>query len=81
MNLWLIFNRIDFELPEEISFSFVECWSDVIGLRGTVYEYQIESYIYNNLKANRIIFDIEKVVKIVGIMTDYIRMTGGYLDE
>lgn len=80
-----VYGRIDFELSEEaweeINYSFAECWNDVIGLRGQVYEHQIEIYVYNHLKENRIIFDIEKVVQIVAIMTDYIRMTRGYLDE
>ena len=80
-----VYSRIDFDLPEDlwdkIDDLFAECWNDVIGLRGAIYENQIEQYIYNGLKKEKIIFPYDKVSKIVGIIFDYIKMTGGFLKE
>ncbi len=78
-----VYNRIDFELPEniwqEIDLGFAECWNNEIGLRGWIHEGQIESFISKHLKKKRIIFDFEKVERIVGIIFEYIQMTGGFL--
>ena len=80
-----VYSRIDFELPveiwNEIEIAFADCWNNIIGLRGQIYENQLESYVYNHLKTKRIILDIEKVIIIVDIISDYIRMTRGYLDK
>jgi len=50
----VVYGRIDFELPEamleKIEDAFEECWNDVIGIRGWVYEGQIEKFIYDRLK-------------------------------
>jgi hypothetical protein len=80
-----VYSRINFELPEqiwnEIDYAFGECWNNVIGITGEVNEGQIENYIFNHLKKQRIIFEFEKVEKIVKIIYDYITMTGGWLDD
>jgi hypothetical protein len=80
-----VYNRIDFDLPENLWYKidnlFAEYWNDIIGLRGVIYENQIEQYVYNGLKKERIIFSYDKVAKIVGIIHDYIKMTGGYIKE
>ena len=80
-----VYSRIDFELPDEIwdeiENSFSYCWNNVIGIRGPVYENQLETYVYIHLKSKNYIFEIEKVIKIVSIINDYINMTGGYLPE
>ena len=64
-----VYNRIDFELPqnywEEIDDAFRECWNVEIGIRGWVHERQIEDYIYNHLKIMGIIFEYEKVERVV----------------
>ena len=80
-----VYNRIDFELPEEIweeiDNGFAECWNNEIGIRGWIHEGQIEKFIYNYLKEKKIIFDYTKVEQIVKIIFDYINITGGYLKD
>ena len=80
-----VFNRIEFELSEfiweEIDSAFRDCWNNVIGLRGCVYEGQIEDHIYSKLKSRKIIIDYEKVEIITKIIFDYISITGGLLDD
>jgi len=80
-----VYARIDFDLPveiwEEIEDSFAYCWNNIIGIRGQINENQLETYVYNHLKAKKYIFEIEKVIIIVGIIDDYLNMTGGYLPE
>jgi len=80
-----VYSRIDFELPEhlwnQIDTAFGECWNNVIGITGTVYEGQIENYIFKYLKNKNIIFEYEKIEKIVKIIYDYISMTGGWLED
>ncbi len=80
-----VFNRIDFALPEsiwdEIDNGFRICWNDEIGLRGWIYEREIEKSIYNHLKSCKILIEYDKLEKIVGIMLDYIEMSGGFLKE
>jgi len=80
-----VYSRIDFELPEhiwnEINAAFADCWNNVIGVTGWVHEGQIEKYIYDQLKSKRILFDYDKIERIVKIMYDYISMTGGWLED
>ena len=80
-----VYNRIDFELSEllwdEIDTAFRDCWNNVIGLRGYIYEGQIEQQIYSHLKSRKIIIDYEKVEIITKIIFDYISITGGLLDD
>ena len=53
-----VYNRIDFELSEDlwdkIDSLFAQCWNVEIGIRGWIYENQIEQYIYNGLKEENI---------------------------
>jgi len=80
-----VYNRIDFELAEDlwdkIDSLFAQCWNNEIGIRGYVYENQIEEFIYNGLKKENIILPYEKVSKIVSMIYDYISLTGGFLNE
>lgn len=80
-----VYSRIDFELPEhiweEINFAFGDCWNNLIGVTGWVYESQIENHIFNHLKNKKIIFDYEKIERIVKIIFDYISMSGGWLEK
>ena len=80
-----VFNRIDFDLPEsiwdEIDNGFRICWNEEIGLRGWIYEGEIEKSIGKYLKNQKILIDYDKIEKIVGIMLDYIEMSGGFLNE
>lgn len=79
-----VYNRIDFELPEwlwvKIDTAFATCWNNEIGLRGWVHENQIETAISKKLKQENIMFDYDKINRIVKIMYEYIEMTGGFLD-
>ena len=80
-----VYNRIDFELSEllwdEIDTAFRDCWNNVIGLRGCIYEGQIEQHIYSYLKSRKILIDYEKIEIITKIIFDYISITGGFLDD
>jgi hypothetical protein len=80
-----VYNRIDFDLPEwlwdKIDSAFGECWNEEIGLRGWVYEGQIEKFIYKKLQEENILFDYSKTERIVKIIYDYIGMSGGFLDD
>ena len=80
-----VYNRIDFEISEvlwdEIDTAFGDCWNNVIGIRGCIYEGQIEQHIYSHLKSKKIIIDYEKVEIITKIIFDYISITGGLLDD
>lgn len=80
-----VYNRIDFELSEEfweeIDTAFAECWNEVIGYGNDVYKETIVGYIVGHLKRKRIMLSVDKVDRIVGIILDYIKMTGGFLDE
>ena len=80
-----VYSRIDFALPEsfwdEIDNGFRICWNEEIGLRGWIYEGEIEKSIGNYLKNQKILIDDDKIEKIVGIMLDYIEMSGGFLNE
>ena len=80
-----VYNRIDFELSEEfweeIDTAFAECWNEVIGYGNDVYKETIVGYIVGYLKRKRIMLSVDKVDRIVGIILDYIKMTGGFLDE
>lgn len=80
-----VYNRIDFELSEEfweeIDTAFAECWNEVIGYGNDVYKETIVGYIVGHLKRKRIMLSVDKVDRIVGIILDYIKMVGGFLDE
>ena len=80
-----VYNRIDFNLPEsvwdEIDNGFRNVWNDEIGLRGWIYEGAIEKSIYYHLKSCKILIDFDKLEKIVGIILDYIKMSGGFLED
>jgi len=79
-----VYSRIDFELPqhtwEEINTAFAECWNEIIGISGEVHEGQIENHIYKHLKSKNILFEYDKIERIVKIMYDYISMTGGWME-
>ena len=80
-----VYSRIDFNLPEnvwdEIDSGFRNVWNDEIGLRGWIYEGEIEKSIYNHLKSCKILIDFDIIEKIVGIIFDYIKMLGGFLKD
>ncbi|MEI6822782.1 MAG: hypothetical protein WCL51_12680 [Bacteroidota bacterium] len=80
-----VFNQIDFALSEyvwsEINNAFSICWNDEIGIRGWIYEGQIEKSIYNYLINQKILIDYDKIEKIVEIILDYIKITGGFLKD
>lgn len=80
-----VYSRIDFNLPEyvwdEIDNGFRNVWNDEIGLRGWIYEGEIEKSIYNHLKSCKVLIDFDKIEKIVGIILDYIKMSGGFLKD
>lgn len=80
-----VFNRIKFPLTEknwnEIDEAFGQCWNDEIGLGGDVYTDFIAQYISNSLTQKKILIEYSRVEKIVEIILDYIKMTGGYMDE
>ena len=80
-----VYNRIDFNLPDnvwdEIDNGFRNVWNEVIGIRGEIYEGEIEKSIYNHLKSRKILIDFDKLEKIVGIILDYIKMSGGFLED
>lgn len=80
-----VYNRIDFELSEEfweeIDTAFAECWNEVIGYGNDMYKETIVGYIVGHLKRKRIMLSVDKVDRIVGIILDYIKMVGGFLDE
>ena len=80
-----VYSRIDFNLPEgvwdEIDNGFRNVWNDDIGLRGWIYEGEIEKSIYSHLKSCKILIDFDKIENIVGIILDYIKMSGGFLED
>lgn len=80
-----VYSRIDFELPENIweniDAGFAECWNNVIGLRGWIYEDQIEKFVFRYLQNHNILLEYSKVEKVVSIIYSYISMTGGLLDD
>lgn len=80
-----VYSRIDFNLPEnvwdEIDNGFRNVWNNKIGLRGWIYEGEIEKSIYNHLKSRKILIDFDKLEKIVGILLDYIKISGGLLED
>ena len=80
-----VYNRIDFHLPEKywnvISDAFADVWNDEIGLGNWVHEEQIERYIAKAVKKKGLLIEYGRIETIVKIITDYIEMTGGYLDE
>lgn len=80
-----VYSRIDFNLPEdvwdEIDNGFRNVWNNEIGLRGWIYEGVIEKSIHNHLKSCKILIDLEKLEKIVAIILDYIRISGGFLED
>lgn len=80
-----VYSRIDFELPEhiwnEIDAAFADCWNNIIGVTGWVHEGEIEKHIYNHLKSKKILFEYNKIERIVKIIYDYISMTGGWMEE
>lgn len=80
-----VFNRIEFPLSNKlwraIDKSFEKCWNKEIGRGGDVYAEYIAIYIYNSLVSKSLLLDYSKVEKIVEIILDYIKMTGGFLDE
>lgn len=80
-----VFNRIDFRLTDkiyrEIDKAFAQCWNNEIGLGGEVYEGFIEKFVYDALIEKKMLIEYSRVEKIVGIMLDYIKMTGGFLKD
>jgi len=80
-----VYSRIDFALPEifwdEIDNGFRICWNEEIGLRGWIYEGEIEKSIGNYLKNQKILISDDQIEKIVGIMLDNIEISGGFLNE
>ena len=80
-----VYNRIDFKLPEKhwnmISDAFADVWNNEIGLGNWVHEQQIERHIAGELKKKGILIEYNRIETIVKIMSDYIEMTGGYLDN
>jgi hypothetical protein len=80
-----VYNRLDFNLPDnvwdEIDNGFRNVWNDEIGLRGWIYEGEIEKSIYHHLKSCKILIDFDKLERIVGIILDYIKMSGGFLED
>ena len=79
-----VFNRINFPLTnkiwKEIDKAFGRCWNKEIGLGGVVYEDFIVQYIYEALVKKKILFEYSRIDKIVEIILDYIKMTGGFMD-
>jgi hypothetical protein len=80
-----VYSRIDFNLPEdvwdEIDNGFRNVWNIEIGVRGWIYEGAIEKSVYYHLKSCKILIDYEKLEKIVAIILDYIKMSGGFLED
>jgi hypothetical protein len=80
-----VFNRIKFPLSEkiwnQIDEDFGRCWNDEIGLGGDVDADFIAQYIFDSLTQKKILIEYSRVEKIVEIILDYIKMTGGYMNE
>ncbi|MCX6236812.1 MAG: hypothetical protein NTY07_04495 [Bacteroidia bacterium] len=80
-----VFKRIDFPLTDriysEIDKAFAQCWNNEIGPGGEVYDGFIEKYVYDALTDKKVLIEYSIVEKIIGIMLDYIKMTGGFLDD
>lgn len=80
-----VFNRINFPLTDkiwnEIDKAFGRCWNKKIGLGGDIYEDFIVQYVYEALVKKKILFEYSRIDKIVEIILDYIKMTGGFMDE
>lgn len=80
-----VFNRIDFPLSNKmwraIDKSFEKCWNKEIGRGGVVEAEFVVNYIYNSLANKQILIEYPRIEKIVEIILDYIKMTGGFLDE
>jgi predicted nuclease of restriction endonuclease-like RecB superfamily len=80
-----VFSKIDFPLAEDwwdqIEAAFKHSWNVDIGIRGVIYEDQIEKYVYEQLRKNDLLITSEQVNQIIGIMLHYIETSGGYLEE
>jgi hypothetical protein len=80
-----VFSKIDFPLAEDwwdqIEAAFKHSWNVDIGIRGVIYEDQIEKYVYEQLRKNDLLITSDQVSQIIGIMLHYIETSGGYLDE
>jgi len=61
--------------------SFEKCWNKDIGRGGDVYAEFIVNFIYNSLVNKQILIEYPRIEKIVEIILDYIKMTGGFMDE
>ena len=80
-----VYNRIDFELPEEtwkeINDAFCTCWNEVIGFGNEVDSIEVKNYIADWLRKRQILLLENRLVHILDIMFDYIKMVGGFLNE
>ncbi|MFR7823123.1 MAG: hypothetical protein ACLU30_07890 [Odoribacter splanchnicus] len=80
-----VYNRINFDLSEniwtEINCAFGYYWNEKIGFAGDVYSEQIVDYIEGCLKEKHIILQKGKIIYIVNVILEYIKMIGGFLNE
>lgn len=80
-----VYNRIDFELPEEvwkeIDEAFGVCWNEVIGFGNEVDRTEVINYVADWLRKRKVMILESRLTRILDIMFEYIKMTGGFLDE
>ena len=78
-----VYTLIDFAIPEfiwdEIESAFRNCWNNQIGFGGLINNSQIEICIQDQLMRQHILFDNEKLIKVVKLILEYIELTGGFL--
>jgi hypothetical protein len=82
----VVLSKIDFQLPDEvwkaIDKGFSYYWNEEVGFGNTIYFGDACDTIYANIQKRGLIFPFDNVVKIVGIMLDFIeQIPGAMLDD